>query len=501
MSAFRRGFVVLAAGSLLGKVVALLREIVFAGAFGTGAVASGFRVAQTASLVPANLISGDLLSAAFAPTYAREIKRNPERARSMLWGYSFWLALVLMAVAAFVFVTRRLLVGVMIPGAGAEIIEQAESMLAILCWVIPLYGVSAVQAYALGAHGNYLPTSTRQTIQSFGLLAGTVLAVWSRWLPWLALGLVAAWLVNSFLCSRLLVAGGHLSWPGSGDIKYGWRFLTAGARSIAPLFFLPLAMQASIVLERVFASLGEYGLIAAVDYARTISDSVMSVIAVPLGILGLTQLAASSRRDYRRQVRKMSDFILVSILPVSALLVVCADPIVELLFRRGAFGDEAQLLTTSVLVGLAVGLVFQVLGYSLSRALTAAGRNKVVLFATLLALGGQVVTQGVGIGALGSLAIGLGPSVYGFILTISCAVSLGILWRIATRLAAALPAVAATCVLMFWGPAIEWTVILLVAAWSLNIAVVPVLRAPVQEQVSPFFAKVRGKIADMRKRK
>lgn len=500
MSAFRRGFVVLAAGSLLGKIVALLREVVFAGAFGTGAVASGFRVAQTATLVPANLVSGDLLSAAFAPTYAREIKRNPERARSMLWGYSFWLAVVLVAVAAFVFLIRGTLVDVMIPGAGPDIDEQAESMLAILCWVIPLYGISAVQAYALGAHGNYLPTSTRQTIQSIGLLAGTVLALWLHWLPWLALGLIAAWLVNSLLCLGLLVAGGHLSRPGKGDIRYGWKFLAEGARGIAPLFFLPIVMQASIVLERVFASMGEQGLIAAVDYARTISDSVMSVIAVPLGILGLTQLAASSRRDYRRQVRKMCDFILVSILPVSALLVVCADPIVLLLFRRGEFGDEAQALTTSVLIGLSVGLVFQVLGYSLSRALTAAGRNKAVLSATLLALTGQIAAQGLGIGALGALAIGLGPSVYGLILTVSCAVSLGILWRITTRIMAALPAVAATCLLMYWSPAVIWTVALLIAAWVLNVAAVPVLRTPVQEQIFPLLVKGRQKLFNMWKK-
>lgn len=497
MSAFRKGFLVLAAGSLAGKVIALLREVVFAGAFGTGAVASGFRVAQTASIVPANLVSGDLLSAAFAPTYAREIKRSTEKANSMLWGYCFWLAALLVVVAAVIFFGRQPLVEMMIPGAEQEIIEQAVDLLAILCWVIPLYGLSAVQAYALGAHGNYIPTSTRQTVQSIGLLAGTGLAVWTGWLPWLALGLVAAWLLNCSLCTLMLITGGHLQVPLKGDVKLGWKFLTTGARNIAPLFLLPLALQASIVLERVFASLGEPGLIAAVDYARTVSDSVMSIIAVPLGILGLTQLSAASRRDYRRQVRKMSDFVVVLLMPVSAFLLICAEPIVVVLFRRGQFGDQAQFLTTDVLVGLSAGLVFQVLGYALSRALTAAGRNKTVLVCTLVAIGGQVLVQGFGISVLGAVSIGLGPSVFGLFLTIGCAFSLGILGRIGGHLGAALPAIGVTIAIFYWDPPWLWALAVPLISWSLNIAFVARLREPLVGQLRPVQTKVSAKVRNL----
>ena len=42
------------------------------------------------------------------------------------------------------------------------------------------------------------------------------------------------------------------------------------------------------MLERTFASLGVPALIASVDYARTVSDSFMSLIAVPLALLGLS---------------------------------------------------------------------------------------------------------------------------------------------------------------------------------------------------------------------
>lgn len=490
MSSFMRGFAILSAGSLAGKVVALLREVVFAGAFGTGTIASGFRVAQTASIVPANLVSGDLLSAAFAPSYAREAKSDPRRAQSMLWGYSLWISMILLLVSAVVYWLRDVMVGLVVPGASGEVASQSSDLLGLLCWVIPLYGLSAVQAYALGAHGNYVPTSTRQIIQSLGLLAGTLAAVATGWVPWLAAGLLIAWSINSGICLWLLCRRGLLGAPKFSDLTQGWRFVALGAKGIAPLFFLPVALQLSIVLERVFASYGEGGLIAAVDYARTVSESVMSVIAVPLGILGLTQLSVLSGARYRKQVGRMSDVVVVVLMPASAVLVVCAGPIVDVLYRRGQFGSEAALLTTSVLIGLASGLMFQVLGYSLSRALTAAGRNRVVLVCTLGAIVGQIVVQWIGIHVLGPIAIGLGPSAFGLILTIGCARSLGLLRRIMAQLLAALPAIVISIFLALSELPLELGIPTVAAAWAANVIFVKRLRNPVLDQLRPAASKV-----------
>lgn len=489
MSRFARGFFVLAMGSLLGKAVALVREVVFAGAFGTGSVASGFRVAQTATIVPANLVSGDLLSAAFAPTYARDAKLDPARAKSMLQGYILWISVVLLGVSMAVYFSRTILVGIIVPGADAETLEQATILLGLLCWVIPLYGLSAVQAYALGAHGNYLPTSSRQMLQSVGLLLGTLLAVTTGWMPWLAVGLLAAWVVNVCICWGLLVRGHLVGIPRKEDFSQGGRFVIEGAKGIAPLFMLPVALQLSIVLERVFASLGDPGLVAAVDYARTISESVMSVVAVPLGILGLTQLSALGRRDYRRQVSRMNDTILVLIFPISAVLVVCARPIVELLYKRGEFGPEAELLTTNVLVGLSAGLAFQVLGYSLSRALTAVGRNRAVLVCTLAAIFGQIVVQWQGITTLGPVAIGLGPSTYGIILTLGTAFALGLERRLAWQLFSILPAMAATVVLVLYDLDAVLELVLVTVVWVANIGFVKSLRLSVTDIAASVFRR------------
>ncbi|MEG3065002.1 hypothetical protein [Acetomicrobium sp.] len=47
-----RAFLVLSSGSVIGKLVGFLREILMAALFGTGTHVAAYRVAQTAMLMP-----------------------------------------------------------------------------------------------------------------------------------------------------------------------------------------------------------------------------------------------------------------------------------------------------------------------------------------------------------------------------------------------------------------------------------------------------------------
>lgn len=491
MSKFGRGFATLAAGNLLGKAVAIGREVVFAGAFGSGPIASGFRVAQTASMVPANLIAGDLLSAAFAPSYSRQVKEGKGCDRRTLTAYSLWLSVILVLIAAIVFLAREPIVSTIVPGIDELSKTAATEFLGVLCWAIPLYGISSVHSLALATHGRYITTSVRPIIQSVGLLVGTAAAIVTGWVPWLACGFIAAWCVYSGICISLLVKNKKFGSIGHRDLSSTWRVFAGGLRGIAPLVPLPIFMQLSIILERSFSSYGDKGLIAAVDYARTVSDSVMSVVAVPLGLLGLTSLAGLPSRSYRRRVAGLTEIVVIFVLPASGVLFLVADPVVKLLFQRGQFDDVARHLTVSVLIGHLVGLVFQVLGYALSRALTASGRNRIVLVVTLVALFVQMAVQGLGIVFVGPLAIGLGPSAFGLVLTIGFALALGVFGRFVFCLVCLLPTVALTALLHILQPDVLWAVACLFIGASLNVLLIRPLRKRVARHSRPLLSVLR----------
>ena len=247
-----RGFAVLAGGNLLGKVAAIAREVVFAATFGTGSVASGFRVAQTSSIVTANVVSGDVF-AAFAPSYSRAAVEGADRARRLLIAYAFWLGLLLLLLAGAVFVARDVIVGFVAPGASAGVKSYAADFLGVLAWAIPLYGVTAVFAYALGVHERYVSTSVRPIIQSTGLIAGTMLALWTHEILWLGYGFVAAWVFYTVITLSTVSRHGLLAGASWADFRGSGGAIGAGFRAVIPLLPLPLAVQMSIVLERVFS--------------------------------------------------------------------------------------------------------------------------------------------------------------------------------------------------------------------------------------------------------
>ena len=75
----------LATGSVIGKLSGVLREILLATAFGTGAVASAARASQTATLVPVEFFAANALSAGFLPLYSSIEKEGRERVIGLFW--------------------------------------------------------------------------------------------------------------------------------------------------------------------------------------------------------------------------------------------------------------------------------------------------------------------------------------------------------------------------------------------------------------------------------
>jgi peptidoglycan biosynthesis protein MviN/MurJ (putative lipid II flippase) len=143
------------------------------------------------------------------------------------------------------------------------------------------------------------------------------------------------------------------------------------------------------------------------------------------------------------------------------------------LFERGAFDVAARQLTATVLVGLAVGLPLQILGYSLARALSAVGRNRVLAAWTIASLTAQMVVQLVGVPLLGPIAIGLGPSVAGLVLASGLAVVLGRGGQLGRFVLATAPATAVTAIALVVAPVpvvVQGGVVAL--AWAVNLAAV-----------------------------
>jgi putative peptidoglycan lipid II flippase len=143
-------------------------------------------------------------------------------------------------------------------------------------------------------------------------------------------------------------------------------------RRLRVLLALPLAEQANVWIERLTASRLTTGAVASLDYARSLTESALLLISQPVGMAVLSNHAP---KDIHAQIESLVRALLALTLPASAFLVVFSTDIVHLVYFRGAFGEEALLLTSHALRGIAFGVWASTLGWILIRLLNRAGRN------------------------------------------------------------------------------------------------------------------------------
>jgi putative peptidoglycan lipid II flippase len=266
------------------------------------------------------------------------------------------------------------------------------------------------------AHGRYLVASVRAAVQNVGLIAGIGAAVltgnplllgWGFTLYSVAFALVG---VVTLTRSGLTRMPERLAWREARGVLREFAALTA------PLLLLPLFQQGALAVERVVASLIAADAVASLDYARTVSETGLALLAVPLGMAGLAELGRVDMETARRNLRRLVPLILAATVPCSAFLAINAQSVVRLLYARGRFGDDSVAITALILTGLAVGFWAHVAGYVMAKALSAHGRNRRVAFITALASAASVAVNVVAWRWLGPLALGLGASAFGLVL-------------------------------------------------------------------------------------
>lgn len=132
---------------------------------------------------------------------------------------------------------------------------------------------------------------------------------------------------------------------------------------VVPIIISSSIAQLNVLIDKTLAStLGE-GTISALNYANKVNTLVVSVFVVAITTVVFPKLTnAVQRHDVEETGRLFSSSInmveLVAI-PASIGLIVLSEPIIGILFERGAFDKTATSLTSSALLFYAPGLIGQ----------------------------------------------------------------------------------------------------------------------------------------------
>jgi putative peptidoglycan lipid II flippase len=369
-----------AACSAIAALVSTAKELAVARWFGRGDALDAFLIAFLLPSFLVNLVAGSF-NAAMIPTFVEVQEREGKEAAQRLFSG-------VMVVSLGLLVGVSILVGMLAPyflpllGSGfnpAKLMLTRRLLYALLPF-IALSGLAVAWTAVLNAGEHFgLPALsavlTPLSIIVFLLLLGRAWGIYT-----LAVGTVTGVALQAAVLGWMLRER---------DVRleprwYGWDpSLRKVIGQYAPMLAGALLMGSTELVNQSMAAMLPSGSVAALNYARRIVSLFIVVGATPLGTAALpyfSQMVAS--RDWiscRRTLKTYASSIALVTVPITLGLVVFSQPLIRIVFQRGAFTAADTTVVGHVQAFLSLQIPFYILGQLGVRLISALKRNSVLM--------------------------------------------------------------------------------------------------------------------------
>ncbi len=369
---------------VLSNLVGLMRQILVSKAFGTGVAIDAFNAASTYPDLIFNLVAGGALASAFIPTFTALLAQEK---RPQAWHLAssiinlVLLLLTLLSVLSAIFaphIVEHLLAPEFPPSQQALTVH----LLRILLIAPAVFGLSGLMMGILNAHQVFWLPALAPTMYWLGMIFGVVALSPSMGIDGLAWGAV----LGAFLHLGIQIPG-LLRLPGR-------RYLpTLGLRSahvrevgrlMAPRLLGVAVVQLNFVVNTLIASGQPEGSLTAIKVAWAVMTMPQVVIAQAIAIAALptfsAQIARGQPQEMRASLAATLRGVLLLALPSAAGLIVLRQPVIRILFQRGAFDAHSTRLVAWALLWYTLGLVSHSVVEILARAFYALHDTKTPVF-------------------------------------------------------------------------------------------------------------------------
>jgi len=367
---------IVAIATLISKVVGLVRQLAIAFAFGVGTAKAAYDIS---AIIPSFFLI--LLGGINGPFHSAMVsalaKRRKEESAPLVEAVSTLIGCFFLVVSLIVFAFAPFFIDLLASGLqqtaqGLEtraIAIQQLRIMAPIAWFAGMIGIgfgtlNAADQYWLPSIspllssltliigiGIFLVSSgTQATDPNYAMVGGMVLAIGTL------AGTVLQWLAQFWVQRQ--------SGLGRFRVRFVWN--DPGVKEVfnvmGPALFSSGMLQINVITNLTFAAYlpNAVAAISSLDYANLL-------VQTPLGLLSnmilvpflpiFSRLTDPSQVDQlKARIRQGLLITAISMLPLSALIISLATPIVRLVYERGAFKPEATQLVASVLMAYAVGM-------------------------------------------------------------------------------------------------------------------------------------------------
>ena len=357
-----RGTGITAILNVTSRALGFIRDLLVARLFGAGLVADAYIAAYRIPNLLRSFIAEGALTSAFVPVFSSELEKGQEAARKAIREVSGFLLLVTTALTLIGIIFAAQIVHLIVPGFQTDPEKGAlcAKLTAIMFPYIICVSFIALVNGALNAVHIYGASGIAQVVMNIVLIAGAILA-----------GYFDERGAAMVLALSVLVGGGAqivaqipaLRRAGFSIVPSRAAF-SATTREVVKLM-LPATIgagiyQTGIFLNTLFASFLAAGSVSWLYYADRVTQLPVGVFTIALASVLLPVLsrarAGGNEQDFGDSLVNSLRYTSFVIIPVVVFLYLFADPLVVLLFQRGAFSAADAERTAAAVRALLLGI-------------------------------------------------------------------------------------------------------------------------------------------------
>lgn len=380
-----RAFFSLSSLTLLSRVSGFVKVALFASYYGRSPEADMFLAVMILPDLLYRFLSEGLISSAAVPMFVEvsEDEKRQKKALATVLSLGFWLSLVF---ALIMMIFAEDFCRMLTPGFNKGLLERMKWLWRLVSLYLVTGILSGVLTSFFNARNIFALPALGPLIVNLVIIIGTVIA---------AGGAVEKIVVAVVLGSLL-----QLLWLFYllGYYRFSLRGIIGGFDLAVAKDFLksvfPVAAWISVlpfipVYERYLLSLQPVGSVAALNYIEKLFNLPLGILSISLARVVLPELSRLQGKVRQNFLLKTLGIATLVVLPVVALTVLLAEPVVEIVFKRGQFSLADAKVAAGLFRSYAYALLPTTLCMILNRGFFASRRYLIPFIAGLAAAASQ----------------------------------------------------------------------------------------------------------------
>ncbi len=361
---------IVAVATLISKVFGLVREQLIAAAFGVGTVVNAYAYAY---VIPGFLLI--LLGGINGPFHSALVsvlaKRDKSEAAPIVETVTTLVSILLLIVTVILILFASTFIDLLAPGLEASVRDIAILQLQIMAPVAMLAGLIGIGFGTLNASNSYLLPSISPLFSSVTIVIAMGVLLWQlgeklntpEYLELGAVVLAGATLAGAILQWLAQLIAQWRSGMGKLHLRFNWRI--PGVMDVLKVMFPATLssgmLQINVYTDLFFASFIP-GAAAAMRYGNFIALTPLGIISnmilVPFLPVFSRLAAPENWSELKVRIRQGLFLTALTMLPLTAIFISLALPIIKLIYQRSQFDENAARLVAPFLVAYGLGLFF-----------------------------------------------------------------------------------------------------------------------------------------------